>query len=60
MKYYGFSKAKADKIPRKTLRGWRNIVYSYSIRTVESAFRKEHSQTKISLRVLASKGRYYV
>ena len=60
MKYYGFSKAKADKIPRKTLRGRHNVFYSYSIRTVESAFKKEHNQTKISLLSLSSKGRYHL
>jgi hypothetical protein len=59
MKFYGFSKAKADKIPRKMLRSNRNVFYSYKKGTVEKAFRAEHSQTKISLAVLGKSGKYF-
>ena len=59
MKFYGFSKAKADKIPRR--RNYNNAVmyYTYKKATVEKAFRAEHSQKKISLAVLGTKKKYF-
>lgn len=61
MRFYGFSKAKADKIPRKTLRCCnRSVSYSYKMVTVEKAFRAEHQQGKsISLAVLGNKKKYH-
>lgn len=60
MKFYSFSRSKADKIPRKMLRSNRNVFYSYSQRTVVKAFRAKHSQTKISLAVLGKSIKYFV
>ena len=59
MKFYGFSKAKADKIPRKMSLCNKWHFYTYSRVKVERAFRAEHSQQKISLAVLGTRKKYY-
>jgi ribosomal protein L37AE/L43A len=58
-KFYGLSKATIDAMPRRNGVFMGNRVYIFAKKTVESAFRAEHDQSRIDLRVLLFRKKYF-